>query len=119
MCQKGYYCPTGSISPVECPGGYSCPNPTTQFFCPSGFYCPAGQKLWTLKNNLNIYQDPNTGSFTATGSSGYGIAGALSSVEGYSTSCYVLFKTSTPNEDFCVGLSTINTGTSYQTINYA
>ena len=119
LCQKGYYCPTGSISPVECPAGYSCPNPTTQFFCPSGFYCPAGQKLWTLKNNLNIYQDPNTGSFTATGSSGYGIAGALSSVEGYSTSCYVLFKTSTPNEDFCVGLSKINTGTSYQTINYA
>ncbi|CAH1793634.1 unnamed protein product [Owenia fusiformis] len=42
-CLAGYYCPTGSLIPLQCPQGHYCPEGSTVLItCPSGHYCPQG-----------------------------------------------------------------------------
>jgi len=46
MCDPGYYCPTGTVEMIPCPGGsyeprsgsYQCQP------CPAGYYCPENSK---------------------------------------------------------------------------
>ena len=39
-CSLGQHCPTGTVTPHDCPEGYYCPNPSSIYPCPEGHYCP-------------------------------------------------------------------------------
>jgi len=44
-CPPGYYCPAGSINPVDCPTYNYCPRGVgAPVVCPDGTYTPANQK---------------------------------------------------------------------------
>lgn len=44
-CPPGYYCPVGSVNPIDCPTYNYCPqNSATPKICPDGTYTPPDQK---------------------------------------------------------------------------
>ena len=112
---EDYYYPYTNIDTQK--ENFSYDNNIKEYFTPGLYHLGLP---WNVKINNNIVQSTTPGTFTSNGANDWGKAGALSSVQGYSQGCYVSFKNpdSNRNKSFLIGLSSINTGTSYVTVNF-
>lgn len=57
-CFKGFFCPSGSISPEgngPCPTGYYCPTAIDAVICPQGHFCPGTGNVEPIICNPGSY----------------------------------------------------------------
>jgi hypothetical protein len=63
ICPPGHYCPTGSVSPIQCPPGTNSSsvgltNETDCAACQRGFYCPLNATVFATRQCLPGYYCP-------------------------------------------------------------